>query len=69
MRTREPASFWREDETAVVILLRVLASGRIGRRSRGNKLSNVKRFLILQTGEDLASFNKDNGLYGWKKFQ
>ena len=68
MRTREPASFWREDEAAVVILLRVLASDRIGRRSSGNKLSNVKRFLILQTGEDLASFNKDNDLYGWKKF-
>ena len=65
MRTREPASFWRENEAAVVTLLRVLASGRSARRSCGN---NVKRFLILQTGEGLASFNKDTGLYGWKKY-
>ena len=65
MRTREPASFWRENEAAVVTLLRVLTSGRSGRRSCGN---NVKRFLILQTGEGLASFNKDTGLYGWKKY-
>ena len=43
---REAASFWRENVVAVVILLRVLASG-------GNKL-------ILQSGEVLTSFNNDN---------
>ena len=36
---REPASFWREKEVAVVIVLRECRSG-------GNKLSNVRRFAI-----------------------
>ena len=29
-------------------------------RSGGNKLSNVRRFSILQSGEGSASFNNDN---------
>ena len=41
---------------AVTILLRVLAVCRSG----GNKLSNVRSFSKLQSGEVLASFNNDN---------
>ena len=37
---------------AVVILLRVLA--------REGKLSNVRNFSILQSGEVISSFNNDN---------
>ena len=57
MLAREAASFWREKVVAVVILLRVLAECRSG----GNKLSNVRIFSILQSGEVLTSFNNDNG--------
>ena len=38
---------------AVVILLRECHSG-------GNKLSNVRSFSILQSGEGSTSFNSDN---------
>ena len=30
-------------------------------RSGGNKLSNVRRFINLRSGEGLTFFNKDNG--------
>ena len=49
---REPASFWRENVVAVVTLLRV--------RSGENKLSNVRRFIILRSGESVTSFTKGN---------
>ena len=41
---------------AVVTLLRVLARVLYG----GNKLSNVRSFIILQSGEGVTSFNNDN---------
>ena len=41
---------------AVVIVLRVLARMSYG----GNKLSNVRSFSILQSGEGSTSFNNDN---------
>ena len=57
MLAREPASFWRENEVAVVTLLRVLA-----RMSKcgGNKLSNVRSFIVLRSGEGVTSFTKGN---------
>ena len=51
VRAREPASFWRENVVAVVNLLRVLAR---------NKLSNVRSFIILGSGEGVTSFIKGN---------
>ena len=53
VRAREPASFWRENVIAVVILLRKFRSGR-------SRLPNVKRFMILHSGKDLTYFNKNN---------
>ena len=48
MIAREAASFWLEMVVAVVI------------RSGGDKLSNIRSFIILQSGEGLTSFNNDN---------
>ena len=45
--TPEPDSFWRENVIAVVILLRECRSG-------GNKLSNVRSFIILRSAEGLT---------------
>ena len=45
---REPVSFWRENVIPVTI------------RSDGNKLSNVRSFIILKSGKDLTSFTKSN---------
>ena len=56
MLAREPVSFWRENVVAVVTLLRVLARMLYG----GNKLSTVRTFSILQSGEGSTSFNNDN---------
>ena len=53
----EPASFWRENEVAVVILLTSFCENVAG---GGNKLSNVISFIILPSGEVLISINKDN---------
>ena len=47
---REPASFWRENVVAIVTLL----------RSDGNKLSNVRSFIILRSGKCVNSLTKDN---------
>ena len=54
--TREPASFWRENEIAVVTLLRVLARMLKWRK----QVINVRSLIILRSGEGLTSFNKDN---------
>ena len=69
MLAREPASLWREHVVAVVNLVprshSVLAVGDLGTRlsSRGgNKLSNVRSFIILRSGEALTSYNKDNNV-------
>ena len=43
----EPDSFWRENVIAVVILLRECRRG-------GNKLSNVRTFIILRSAEGLT---------------
>ena len=43
----EPDSFWRENVIAVVILLRECRRG-------GNKLSNVRSFIILRSAEGLT---------------
>ena len=56
VRVREPASFWRENVIAVIILLRHLE--RMS-SSDGNKLSAVRSFIILRSGEGLTSFNKN----------
>ena len=66
MLAREPASFWRENVIAVVIVLQVLARMSYG----GNKLSNVRSFSILQSGEGSTSFNNDNSanFSGEKKY-
>ena len=42
-----PDSFWRENVIAVVILLRECRRG-------GNKLSNVRSFIILRSAEGLT---------------
>ena len=53
---REPASFWRENVVAVVILLRILA-----RMSKwGKRVINVGSFIILRSGERVISFTKVN---------
>ena len=48
MYAREPASIWRENE--------------FSRECRGgeNKISNVKSFIILPSGERVTWFTKDN---------
>ena len=43
---------------AVVTLLRVLATSVV--LNNGNKLSNVRSFIILRAGEGLTFSNKDN---------
>ena len=50
MHAREPASFWWKNVTVVVILLRDLA-----RMSYGNRLSNVRRLIILRSGKVFTS--------------
>ena len=57
MLARDAASFWRENMVAVVILLQ---EGGSEGRSGGNKLSNVRSFRILQSGESSTSFNNAN---------
>ena len=52
----EPTSFWRENVVAVVILQRV--SARMSKWRR--KISNVRSFVILRSGECVTSFNKEN---------
>ena len=56
MHAREPASFWRENVVAVVSLLQVSRECRDGE----NKISNVRSFIILRSGECVISFTKDN---------
>ena len=56
MLEREPASFWRKNVIAVVILLWIWWECRSGR----NEISNVRSFTILRSGEGLTSFNIDN---------
>ena len=51
VRAREPASFWRENMIAVVILLRHLER---------DKLYSVWGFIILRPGDGLSFFTKDN---------
>ena len=60
-----PASFWPENLIAVVILLRVLARCRSG----VNKLSNIRSFIILLSGEGLTPFSINNrpSVFGEKK--
>ena len=67
MLARDAASFWRENMVAVVILLQ---EGGSEGRSGGNKLSNVRSFRILQSGEGSTSFNNANSsnLSGPKKY-
>ena len=59
MLAREPASFWRENVVAVVTVLRVLASCENVKVAE-NKLSNVRSFIILRSGEGITSFTKGN---------
>ena len=47
--TGEPVSFWQENMIAIVILLEF---------SGGNKLSNVRSFIISAIGRGLTSFSK-----------
>ena len=64
---QSPASFWRENLIAVVILLRVLARYRSG----VNKLSNIRSFIILLSGEGLTPFSINNrpSVFGEKKMK
>ena len=57
MYTGEPASFWRENVLAVVILLRVFARMLWCRKQDIN---------ILRLGERVTSFTKDNNAINWK---
>ena len=68
VRAGEPASFWRENVIAAVIVLRVLA--RMSPGSSGNKLSNAISVTILGSGESLTSFDKNNSanFSGGKKY-
>ena len=52
MRSREPASFWRENVIAVVILLRVLA--------RMSVVVETRSFIVFLSGESLTSFSINN---------
>ena len=52
MVVHDPASFWQENMIAIIILPQFLA--RIYGRG-GNKSSNVRRFIILPSGEGLTS--------------
>ena len=56
MRAREPASFWRENVVAVVILPLVLARMSCQR----TQVVSVTVFIILWLGNSLTSFNQDN---------
>ena len=59
VHAREPASFWRENVIAVVILQRDIA--RIG-HGGGNKLSNVRSFYHFAIGRRLNFFQYGNNL-------
>ena len=56
MYALEPASFWRENVVAVVILLRVLRELCAGE----NKISNVRSFISLGSEDRMTSFTEDN---------
>ena len=55
MLTREPASFWRENVIAVIILLGVGANV-----VAGTSYQMRRSFIILLSGEGLTSFNIGN---------
>lgn len=55
---REPGSFWREILIVVAILLGVLV--KMWQWQEQVTKLNVRSFIILQPGEGLISFNKDN---------
>ena len=52
---REPASFWRENVIAIVILLKGFSENVGGEK----KLSNVRNLIIFQSAEGLASSNRN----------
>ena len=54
MYAREPASIWRENVVAVVVLLRVFA------RMSWWRKQDIKSFIILPSGERVTSFTKDD---------
>ena len=56
MYAREPASFWRENVVASSVYYEFWRECRSG----GKKLSNVRSFIILRSGEDVTSFTKGN---------
>ena len=58
MLAREPVPFWRENVVAVVTLLQVLAK-MLKEQKQVIKI-NVRRFIILQSGESVTSFTKGN---------
>ena len=67
VHAREPASFWRENVIAVVILQRDIA--RIG-RGGGNKLSDVRSFYHFAIGRGLNFLqygNNRTNFFGKKK--
>ena len=53
---REPASFWRENVIADAFHYEFLPACRSGE----NKLSSVRSFITLSSGEGLTFFNNDN---------
>ena len=56
MHAREPASFWRENVVGVILCYEFSGEFRGGE----NKISNVRSFIILRSGERVTSFTKDN---------
>ena len=59
MRELEPASFWRENVVAVVVLLRVLARESVVVAGTSYQMLEVLSF-CAESGEGVTSFNKDN---------
>ena len=56
VRASEPASFWRENATDIVVL--VLRCSENDAEEETSQSSNVKSCIILRSGEGSTSFNK-----------
>ena len=71
LRTREPASFWRENMIAVVILLQVFTKMLVVAETSFVSCQMLGDFISLRSGEGLTSFSKKNRAYfpGEKKVQ
>ena len=56
----ETESFWQENVVAIILLIQLFFTSFLCFRSDGNKLINVRGFIILRLGDGLIFCNKSN---------